>query len=47
MTRDIRLSILKRLLDAVTRGSELHPRNDDLRRLKADLQRECMMTAVE
>jgi hypothetical protein len=47
VTRDARLSILKRLLEAVDKGSELHPNNNDLKRLKEDLRRECMMTAVE
>jgi len=47
VTRDARLSLLKRLLEAVNRGSDLHPTSGDLKRLKEDLRRECMMTAVE
>jgi len=47
LTRDARLSLLKRLLDAVNRGSELHSNNRDLKQLKEDLRRECMMTMVE
>jgi Mrp family chromosome partitioning ATPase len=46
MTRDARLSLLKRLFDAVSRGCDVHPSNRDLRQLKEDLQRECMMTTV-
>jgi hypothetical protein len=47
VNRDTRISLLKRLLETVDKGTELHPNNRDLKRLKEDLRRECMMIAIE
>ena len=46
-TPEERRSLLARLLQAVDKGLELHPRSRDLQRLKYDLQRERMMTLTE
>jgi Mrp family chromosome partitioning ATPase len=46
INRDARAILLKRLLTAVDKGLELHPKNSDLRRLRSDLMREWMMTAA-
>ncbi len=46
VTRDARLKLLERLLTAVDKGLELHPKNGDLQRLRNDLQRQYMMMAV-
>jgi hypothetical protein len=42
-----RRAMIKRLLETVERGLSLHPRIAELRRLRDDLKRECMMTAVD
>jgi hypothetical protein len=46
ITSGERLNLLKRLLEAVGKGCEIHPHSSDLRRLKDDLQREALMTSV-
>jgi hypothetical protein len=46
-TPDERKGLLTRLLQAVEKGLELHPRAQELQRLREDLKRECMLTAVE